>query len=190
MVPDPRPGKEGEYKEFFHYLTIADCKKPDGTVAKVILDPERQKSKESKAIKKEKDAAEKEGREKPDIKGAIAKGQETYTKYMDTLLIVMNLPEEFVQNKTGRNGLGTPIKAIDSEKLFTKHVKEVGHVVTDPDLTKQFEDHSITLSFEDARKLARGEDVTGKFEDAKRAVDSLTTEKIIEEEKRENPDDQ
>lgn len=86
-------------KPFFHYLTVANYKSEDGKEHKVVLDPERQANRERKG--------------------------EDFEEYMrKKVYIVEKAPDEFIENKVGKNGLGeqtSNIIDLDMKKIDEKY---------------------------------------------------------------------
>lgn len=156
MVPDSRPGQEGKYKKFFHYLIIADCNDENGDVTKIILDPERQSSKERKALKAGK---------------TLEEGEKDFYEYMDKIPILITSPKEFLDNPTGKNGLGTGIDEIPFESINKASIKEIGFVLTNPELLEKLNVKQIKLDSADMVVLARQKDVISKNQDSKQLIE-------------------
>ena len=172
MVPDSRPGHEGQFKKFFHYLIIADCKNKDGQIQKIILDPERESSKDRKAFKNGK---------------TIDEGKKDFCEYMDTIPILITPPQEFLDNQTGKNGLGTPINQIPPENINSKYINDIGFVIVNPKLLQNLDSPKIELNCSDILSIAKEKDVVSQYENSEELINkflNIIKTKIDRSEKR------
>lgn len=99
LCPDSRDKTGQTYKPFFHYLVEVDYIDKNKEKRRLIMDAERQGNRERKAINRN-----------PNI--TTVQKHDIFENYMKKIIVIENVPEEFVKNKVGFSGLGIEFSKI------------------------------------------------------------------------------